>query len=390
MQIIHPIALPIPNAEESIKSLKLIARLQELIQNATGVISFADYMQCVLYEPQLGYYNSGNICLGQDGDFVTAPEVSPLFSYCLANQCEQILTELGTGGILEIGAGSGKMALDILLAFEKKGYLPLYSILEQSAALRIIEQEQISKKAPHLLQYVRWLNNWPKTWQGVIIANEWLDALPVHRFIVRKQKILEQAVTWQQGQLGSVETEPLSKEFLWAVQNLAITNESFCSEFSLLIPTMIQKIAKILQTGAVLLIDYGYSDREYYHLSRSQGTLMCHYRQLAHSDPFIYPGLQDITAHVNFTALLACAMEAGFTPVGFSNQASFLLGCGLLKYFEACYAEASFKEQMQLSQQVKWLTMPDEMGERFWVLGLSKQCSAGWMGFSHSNGLHRL
>lgn len=369
------------------RSLQLIARLRDRIEHSNGCISFADYMQCVLYEPQLGYYNSKDIVLGQHGDFVTAPEVSPLFSYCLANQCAQILKHLGTGGILEIGAGSGKMALDILLAFEEKGFLPPYAILEQSETLKATQQECIAKTAPHLLQYVHWFSDWPETWQGVILANEWLDALPVHRFVIRKQKILEQGVTWQQDRLDFLETEPLSEAFLGAVQNLGITSALFCSEVSLIIPTMIQKIAKMLKTGGILFIDYGYSNALYYHPSRSEGTLMCHYRHLAHADPFMVPGLQDITAHVDFTALVTSARKAGFTPVGFTNQASFLLACGLLQYFETGYTKASCKEQIQLSQQVKWLTMPDEMGDRFWVLGLAKQCFGEWMGFERKEPL---
>lgn len=408
MSTIH-FSLPTPNEQEVARSKKLITHLRDLIQKSGGRISFADYMERVLYEPELGYYTNGNTPFGRDGDFITAPEISPLFSRCLAEQCGQILNAIGTSspstfkkggvepapenllirrGILEIGAGSGKMAAELLLACEKQGQIPTYSIFERSKALRNTQRETLLSKTPHLLSHVRWLDTWPETWTGVIIANEWLDALPIHRFVIQKGKMLEQAVTWKSGRFQFTEIEPLSAEF--PTSPPLPLKDGFCSELSLTIPPVIQKIATFLKRGAVLLIDYGYSEREYYHPSRSSGTLQCHYRHLAHSDPFLYPGLQDITAHVNFTLAATTALEAGLDIMGFTQQASFLMSCGLPRLFDTLYSKAMPKEQIKLSQQVKWLTMPDEMGERFWVMGLSKNYSGRWLGFEDSNLLHRL
>lgn len=393
------LTLPPPTDREVARSKKLIERVRNLIQKSGGIISFADYMDCILYEPELGYYTNGNIPFGQGGDFITAPEVSPLFSVCLAEQCVQILTEnppcppFSKGGdknvgILEIGAGSGKMAAELLLGFEKQGQIPSYTILERSETLKKTQRETIHNLAPHLLQHIDWLETWPETWRGVIVANEWLDALPVHRFAIQKGKMLEQGVTWKNERFQFVETEPFSTGFP-TTPPLPL-EDGFCSELSLAIPTIIKKIPDILERGAVLLIDYGYPEHEYYRSDRSQGTLMCHYKQIAHTDPFVYPGSQDITAHVNFTQLAKSAVAAGLDVIGLTQQISFLMGCGLPALFKSLYDMATPKEQIKLSQQAQWLTLPDEMGERFWVMGLAKNCSRGWIGFESSNLLHRL
>ncbi len=376
--------LPSPDPEAVIHSEKLQNLLREEILNKGGSISFARFMELALYAPGLGYYVAGAQKFGRGGDFVTAAEISPLFSKCLARQCQQIIQYLCADGkalpeILEFGAGTGIMAADLLLELERLQALPSrYFILEISADLKERQQETFRAKIPHLLEKITWLNELPsEAFEGVVLANEVMDAMPVHRFRINSQGIQEFYVGWKEGefilQLGQPECSRLTQ----SVETLAIEfeNEGYDSEINLLLPGWIKSVAQCLKRGVVFLIDYGFPQREYYHPDRSTGTLMCHYRHRAHTDPLHLVGLQDITAHVDFTAIADAAIENDLQVAGFTSQAAFLLGCGLM---DVAAGVQDIYSQLKTSQQIQVLTSPNEMGELFKVMALTK----GMGGFS--------
>lgn len=387
-----------PGSDALEHSQKLIDAITTEIEQKGGQISFERYMAMALFEPGLGYYVSGSQKFGASGDFVTAPEISPLFSYCLARQCIEIFAFMGSGcekSVLEFGAGTGIMAADILLEMEKLGQLPdCYYILEVSADLRQRQRETLKAKADHLLDLISWIEGPPdKNFSGVVLANEVLDAMPVHRFYKDKNNsdrplgeyyVVEgdSGFTWQQGPLSN---KALEKKLEDLQDRLPA---SYSSEINLAASAWIKSIANWLQNGVVLIIDYGFPCHEYYHPQRVQGTLMCHYRHHSHSDPFLYPGLQDITAHVDFTAIAEAADTAGLDIIGYTTQAFFLLGNQVEEYLADL--DSRNPEYMRLSQQLKTLTMPGEMGELFKVLALGKSFNASLQGFSLKDDRFRL
>jgi len=289
----------------------------------------------VLAQPGLGYYVAGSQKFGQAGDFVTAPEISPLFSYALAQQCAEIFITLMPSEkiILEFGAGSGVMAADILTELERVGELPQrYYILELSAELKHRQKETIKNRAVHLLDYVEWIEQLPdKSFNGVVLANEVLDAMPVHRFYKdksnRQYPLGEYYVSWT-GERFELSQGPFSSDEL-ASEVHKLEEEipdNYSSEINMAASAWVTSIAERINRGVILIIDYGFPRQEFYHPQRTQGTLMCHYRHRSHTDPFVYPGLQDITAHVDFSAIAEAANTAGLDIIGYTNQAFFLLG----------------------------------------------------------------
>lgn len=363
-------------------------------------ITFERYMADCLYTPGLGYYSAGARKFGRDGDFITAPEISPLFARCLANHCAVSLKQIANGSIIEFGAGTGSLAADLLLALEQQQSLPSqYLILEISADLKQRQQEWLATRCPHLLSLVHWLERLPaEPVAGIVIANEVLDAMPVHRFQVYREQISEYYVGYQEQEETNPfvwQLEPPSSKKLQASIN-AIKNtylgdmkeaDEYTSEINLALGPWLQSIANFLTKGEVLLIDYGFGGKEYYHPERNQGTLMCHYRHRAHDNPLILPGLQDITAHIDFTAVAECATDCGFQVAGYTNQANFLIDCGI-----ALMAQADTdREQLAVNSQIKLLTLPSEMGELFKVMALTKNFTArNWCGFNQSDQRHRL
>ena len=385
--------LPTPSLELQARSQQLLNLISQTMAANRGAISFANYMELALYAPSLGYYSGGLTKFGEAGDFITAPELSPLFGYCIANQCVEILSQTG-GDILEFGAGSGKLALDVLSYLAGRDALPKnYLIMEPSAELQQRQRHLLATKAPNLLERITWLNQLPERFTGVILANEVLDAMPVHLFEVDEHIIYERAVSLQNEQLiwHKKLLRPDSK-LAKQVGNLQkhYGNEwpHYISEISLMIPAWLKSIGQLLNQGAVLLIDYGFPGHEYYHPQRNTGTLMCHYRHYAHADPFYFPGLQDITSHVDFTLVANSAVEAGLEVLGYTHQAAFLLNSGLLKGLSEL--AVSDLEQFALAQQVKKLTLPHEMGELFKVMALGKNISGELLGFNHQDQRHRL
>lgn len=344
---------------------------------------FERFMELALYAPGLGYYSAGARRFGAGGDYVTAPEITPLFARCLARQCQQILLRTG-GDILELGAGSGTMAADLLTELEALGCLPdRYRILEVSGALRVQQWETLSHRIPHLLSRVVWLDGLPEAGlHGVILGNEVLDALPVRRFRMTAQGPRPLCVAWEEPgfvwRLGS-DDPSLDEAVHEIVSDIgAELPTGYESEINRLLLPWLASLAECLSAGLILLIDYGYPRREYYHWQRAMGTLLCHYRHHVHDDPLILVGLQDITASVDFTAVATAAVAAGLRVAGYTSQSYFLFGCGL----ETILSEVVERDDyLEFVRQVKLLTLPSEMGERFKAIGLTKGWEAPLRGF---------
>lgn len=378
--------LPPLTADEQAHSERLVHRIRDAIDAGNGWISFERFMEMALFEPGLGYYSAGSTKLGAAGDFVTAPEISPLFSRCLAAQCAEVLEQLGEGEVLELGAGSGVMAADLLAELERLGRLPRrYLILEVSADLRERQRGTLGARVPHLLARVEWLDRWPAGLRGVIVANEVLDAFPVQRFRIRSGQVNAVGVTWQLGQLdwSEVHADPALELAVRAIEraNGEPFPDGYLSEINLRLVPWIAALSAALAEGVALFIDYGLPQREYYRPERREGTLLCHYRHRFHDQPLINVGVQDIGAWVDFTAVASAASEAGLGVAGFTTQAHFLIGCGIETYM-ANIAEQAVIERVQLARQVMVLTLPGEMGERFKAIGLTKQYDRPLRGFS--------
>lgn len=382
-----PNMLP-PDKNALLHSQSAQAMIHEKITEADGWISFAHYMDLVLYAPGLGYYSSGSVKFGGTGDFVTAPEISSLFGRTLARQALQILAQIKSADMLEFGAGSGKLAVDMLQELEKLDALPgKYFILELSAELRKRQQALFAQAIPHLLNRIEWLTQLPDQFSGIILANEVLDAMPVHLIVWQADAILERGVTWRNNQLAWQDRPIQNAELHDLAESLArILNPNnttpfyYVSEINLAAAGFMRSLAKLLKQGVILLIDYGFGEREYYHPQRDQGTLMCHYRHHAHSDPFFLPGLQDITSHVDFSAITQAAHEGGLQFIGFTTQAHFLINNGITDLLAQVAAEDS-DVYLPLSNQLQKLVSPAEMGELFKVIAFGKNYTESLRGF---------
>jgi SAM-dependent MidA family methyltransferase len=344
-------------------------------------------MELALYAPGLGYYAAGTRKFGEAGDFITAPETSPLFARCLARQCHEVLEGIPSGRLLEIGAGSGVLGADLLAELETLGQLPeQYLILEVSPDLRQRQRQTLGARVPHLLDRVHWLDDLPDPgFTGLAIANEVLDAMPVHRFRCAGEQVQEAFVAWRDGRFVQVWDAARSGGLDAAVAALEDSvgplADGYESEINLRAGAWLRALCERVAVGVLLLIDYGYPRREYYHPQRNRGTLMCHYRHRAHPDPFGWVGLQDITAHVDFTAVAEAGEAAGFAVRGYTTQAHFLIGCGL----DRVLAESNPQDvasHLTLMQGAKRLTLPSEMGERFKVLALARAWEGPLIGFA--------
>ncbi|MCH7637805.1 MAG: SAM-dependent methyltransferase [Proteobacteria bacterium] len=376
MQATQVRTLPTPDADSAAHSAAVARHIRDKVNNAGGCISFAEYMHEVLYSPGLGYYSAGSAKFGAEGDFVTAPEISPVFGRVLARQCAQVLDATGGGSVLEFGAGSGKLAAEVLRKMAEIDALPdRYCIFEVSADLRDRQESFLNCEIPEFVDSVSWLNQLPEQHKGVVIANEVLDALPVERFVRRSDHVAQLCVTVDHNEFVIVEREAPA---VLASAVAAIENglgrslaEGFVSEVCLAATGWIGDLAELLQEGVAFLFDYGVSQREYYAEDRSDGWLRCHFRHHAHNDALILPGIQDITAWVDFSAAAAAAHEHGLDVSGYVTQAHFLMNGGLADEL-ANFSDLPPAAQMTLSSQVKLLTLPGEMGESFKCLGLSR------------------
>ncbi|MFT5133233.1 MAG: SAM-dependent MidA family methyltransferase [Gammaproteobacteria bacterium] len=379
--------LPLPDEHALTHSLALQEVIRDQIKDNEGHISFSRFMQMALYEPGLGYYSAGAIKFGESGDFTTAPEISPLFSICLARQCAEVMNELDQPMILELGAGTGVLASDLLKELQNLNSLPIkYYILEPGADLRQRQQDLLLARIPELMSKVCWLDALPEDgFEGLILANEVLDAMPVQRFRLGKKKIEELHVEWKEDGFawGRYDAnDELTQKIENIIQDSTTSfDDGYTSEINGNLPAWIKSMSDCLRRGVMLFVDYGYSRHEYYHEQRSQGTLICHYRHRAQSDPFLYVGLQDISASVDFTAVAEAAVSAKLSVSGFTTQAYFLMACGLEQIMHE-RKDMSQIQQLEFSRQIKLLTLPGEMGERFKVIALSRDIETELAGFS--------
>ena len=377
--------LPPLSADEERHSRETTALIRQELQGAGGWLPFDRFMQLCLYAPGLGYYSAGSLKIGAGGDFVTAPEVSDLFSRCLARQCQQILRATG-GGILELGAGTGRMAAVILECLAEAGQLPeRYAILEVSADLAERQRVRLQRLPVGIRERIVWLERLPQSAQrGVILANEVLDALPFRRFIMQDGRARELGVglegdsfVWRPAQ-----TAPDSVVDELLRQLPAPLPDGYTSEFCPDVDPWLASLGECLEQGAMLLFDYGLPRAHYYHPQRHDGTLRCHFRQRAHDNPFINISLQDITAWVDFTRVAEAAVAAGLEVSGFATQAAFLLGTGIETLLAA---EADPVRHARLAGEARRLLLPAEMGESFKVIALGKGVESQLSGFLHQD-----
>jgi SAM-dependent MidA family methyltransferase len=345
-------------------------------------------MQMALYEPQLGYYSGGAKKFGHGGDFVTAPEISPLFAQTLANQAAQVLADT-QGSILELGAGTGKLALDLLLALQDLNQLPeQYCIMEVSAHLRYIQQETLQKGlTAELLQRVVWLDHLPQDFVGMIVGNEVLDAIPAPLIHHTSQGLHERGVAFNGHFVW--EDKLLSSGNLFEAASALALPQDYLTEICPAASGLIASLAHVLKKGVIVMLDYGFSAREYYHPQRNLGTLMCHYQHYAHTEPLVYVGLQDITAHVDFTSIAHAAVNNGLELAGFCNQAQFLMNCGILDLMSKV-SPHDMANYAPLAAAAQKLLSPAEMGDLFKVIAFSKQFDAPLLGFIAGDKSHTL
>lgn len=369
-------SMPPPDAMSDEHSARVRAHIAAKIDASGGQISFAEFMHEALYAPGLGYYSAGSMKFGAAGDFVTAPEISSMFGRILARQSAEVLAGLDAGEILEFGAGSGKLAIDLLSALQELDALPsAYRILEVSGDLRERQERRLKLEIPHLVDRVSWLSELPREFSGVIVANEVLDALPVERVVRRQSGIAQCFVTLDD--TGFVWREQSASAVIQAAVNQIEKDigrqfdEGFTTEISLAGPGWIADVANALHEGVLFLFDYGVSRREYYAPERRDGWLRCHFRHHAHNNPLILPGIQDLTAWVDFSAVAGAAVASDLDILGYQTQSQFLLGGGLELEMQR-FAELPLAEQIELSGQVKTLTLPGEMGENFKCIALGR------------------
>ncbi len=388
--------LPSPAADALDQSARMAARLRSEIAAAGGWIPFSRYMELALYAPGLGYYSGGARKFGPGGDFITAPELTPLFGQALAAQVEQVM-RASAGHVIEVGAGTGLLAADLLLELERRACLPeSYGILELSGELRERQFDTLAQKVPHLAARVRWLDELPAHFRGCVIANEVLDVMPVHLVVSSAGGIAERGVAFErvaEAEPGLCWADvPASGAVLDAARALDLPAPSggeYVTELCLAGRAWVAAWAERLQAGALLLIDYGYPRAEYYLPSRSSGTLLCYYRHRAHGDPFLWPGLNDITAFVDFTAVAEAAFDAGLDVQGYTTQARFLFNCGVLDCLERRGARDR-PDYIRAARAVQRLTAPQEMGELFKVLAVSRGIDGPLLGFTRGDRLHAL
>jgi len=397
--------LPPLSVEEQQHSAAVAARLQEEIAAVGGGLSFERFMELALYAPGLGYYSAGSTKFGAAGDFVTAPEISDTFSRCVARQCAEVLAQTGSAGagaeLLELGAGSGRMAAKVLETLAAAGVLPeRYSILEVSADLVQRQRERMSALPASLRERVVWLDRLPeRPIEGVILANEVLDALPCQRFVVSTEGVLEIAVATAPASASGARAEGFVERVVapgavLAAAGAALLRElpepllvGYTSEICLRVEPWIAGVGACLGRGLMLLFDYGLPRRHYYHPQRVSGTLQCHFKQFAHDDPYINVGVQDITAWVDFTRVAEGGLAAGLDVAGFCTQAAFLLATGIERFVAEAVGTV---EQARLAGEARRLLMPGEMGEAFKVMALTRDYEAGLSGFGLQDLRHSL
>jgi SAM-dependent MidA family methyltransferase len=362
-------SLPLPDSDALAASHALQQLIAAEIAQQDGAIAFSRFMELALYAPRLGYYSGGAAKLGADGDFTTAPEITPLFGAALARTAAAIIAQ-SAPNIIEFGAGTGKLARDVLTALAADGVrVDSYTIIELSGELRARQQEALQD-----FPQVRWIDGFPDAFSGVVLANEVLDAMPVELVVKTADGWRRQMVTVEAGRFAWVQQEPdaaLAGQLARQIPDADALPQGYLTEIHPVACGFMASLAQMFRNGkgAALLFDYGFPAHEYYVDQRSGGTLMCHYRHHAHPEPFYLPGLQDITAHVDFTAMALAAQDAGLEVLGYTSQAGFLLGCGIGELLLQTDPEDAVRYLPQ-SKAVQKLVSPAEMGELFKVLAV--------------------
>ncbi|MBU1394842.1 MAG: SAM-dependent methyltransferase [Gammaproteobacteria bacterium] len=380
--------LPVPTPDALAHSQRVAAHLRALIDAAGGWISFAQFMEAALYAPGLGYYAAGAMKFGAAGDFVTAPEMTPLFGRTLAHAIAPVLAATD-GEVLELGAGSGRLAVDALGELERLDALPArYCILEVSADLRARQQDTLARELPQLAGRVHWLDALPAHFSGVILGNEVLDALPVALVHWTEDGPLSRGVVLE-GDAFAWQDRPIGDPLLRARADTLNLAPGYLSEINLAADALTASLAQCLDRGLILMIDYGFSANEYYHPQRHMGTLRAHYRHHALDDPFYLPGLCDLTAHVDFSAVARAGAAAGLALAGYTSQASFLLNSGLTELLMQT-PPTDAAAYLPQANAVQRLVSPAEMGELFKVIGFAKGGIAPLAGFARGDRRHSL
>lgn len=387
MQPTRPSSLPDLDPTAQAHSAAVTEHLRAHIHASGGWLPFDDWMSQTLYAPGLGYYTTGAIKLAGEpasaalpaGDFVTAPQLSPLFAYTLAQQIAQWLQATGTTQVLEFGAGTGALAEGVMAELDRLGLPCEYRIVEISADLRARQQARLAPLGTR----VQWLERLPEAFEGVVLANEVLDAMPVRLFRYDEQgQLQERGVAWQQGFVW--QDRPADAALAAALAERLPPLPGYVSEINLQAEAWVREMGRWLKRGAALLIDYGFPRHEYYHPQRATGTLMCHLRHHAHADPFVAPGMQDITAHVDFTAMADAALDGGLEVLGYSSQARFLMNAGLLDQL-ARQDPSDARRYAQAVAPVQKLLSEAEMGELFKVMALGRDIPCDSLGFARGD-----
>jgi len=380
--------LPAPTPDALAHSQHVTAHLRSLIDDAGGWIPFSRYMETALYAPGLGYYAAGAMKFGAAGDFVTAPEMTPLFGRTLAQAIAPALQET-QGEVMELGAGSGRLAVDVLGELDRLGAMPArYSILEVSADLRQRQQQTLAHELPQCVERVRWLEALPQHFNGVILGNEVLDALPVTLLHGTEAGPQQRGVTWA-GDGFAWQDRPIDDPVLRARADALALPPGYLTEINLAADALIASLAGGLDRGLILMVDYGFSASEYYHPQRHMGTLRAHYRHHALDDPFYLPGLADLTAHVDFSAVARAGTDAGLDLAGYTSQAGFLLNSRLTELLMQT-PPTDVAAYLPQANAVQRLVSPAEMGELFKVIGLTKGALAPLAGFARGDRRHTL
>lgn len=381
--------LPVPDAAALAHSANVAAAVRASIATGGGWISFAEYLQVILYAPGLGYYAAGAAKFGEAGDFVTAPELTPLFARSLAVQLNAI-RERGSGDVLELGAGTGRLAADLLASLEDaRPARWRYRILEPSPELRDRQRSTIDWCAGPFADRVEWINSLPERIDGIILMNEVLDAVPVRVVVRRGSDWFERGVTNQGSSFVFVDRALVDGPLRQLARARFPPDGDYESELNVAAEALVEELGRRLHAGAMLIVDYGFPRHEYYHPQRTTGTLIGHYRHRTHLDPFLWPGLSDLTAHVDFTAVAEAGLRAGLKVAGFTTQAGFLLGCGILDQLAQVGVPES-QDYVREASAVQQLLQPSEMGELFKVMALSRGDDHDWRGFAVADMRHRL
>jgi SAM-dependent MidA family methyltransferase len=383
--------LPEPSADARAASEALSAIIAAEIAARGGWMPFARYMELALYAPGLGYYSGGSRKFGAEGDFLTAPELTPLYGQALARQVAQVLAA-SSPLVMEAGAGSGRLAADLLLALDALGCAPEhYRILELSGELRARQQATLNERAPQFAGRVEWLDELPERFSGCLIGNEVLDAMPTHGLRWNEEaqpEVFERGVSVEQGRLTIAE-RPATAALLATAKAMPVT-APYRSEISLAARAWVSELARRLERGAMLLIDYGLPRHELYHPQRDGGTLRCHYRHRVHEDPLWFPGLSDITSHVDFTTVAEAGFEAGLDVLGYTSQANFLINCGIGELLGPEVGDGGTATDLRARGAVNVLISPNEMGELFKVIALGRGVPEPLLGFARSDRVHAL